>query len=187
MSRCLVVAPILVLGLVSLLTLSRSPVGVDAQDTVETAGHSLVGAWVVEEVLLPQNAPPGTPPSVPSPQAVAMAAFFDDGNVLVSGYGGNQPSMQGIWSSAGESIASFTVVGLAIGGSGFPDGTLQRVRATVELDDARSSFAGDYTYEVIEPEGRVSFTHYGSWSGTRVKVDPMNRTTPSAVKVVVRS
>ncbi len=67
MSRCSVVALILVLGLASLLTLSRSPVGVGAQDTVETAGHSLVGAWVVEEVLLPQNAPPGTPPSVPPP------------------------------------------------------------------------------------------------------------------------
>ena len=187
MSRCLVVAPVLVLGLVSLLTLSRSPVGVGAQDTTETAGHALVGAWIVEEVLLPQNAPPGTPPSVPPPQAVAVASFFTDDNVLVSGFGGNQPSLQGTWSMDGERTARFSVVGLLIGGSGVSDGTLGRVRATVELDAAGTAFTGDYSFEVIEPDGRVSFTHYGSWSGTRVEVDPVDLATPSAQVPVVRT
>jgi hypothetical protein len=161
---------ILALGLVALLNVGHTAPGAGAQDaTPGTAGHPLVGSWVVEETIR-QNTPPGSLP--PGPRPVAIATFFADGNAVVSGYGLFGSSMQGVWSRAGEGAATFTVVGLAIGGSGVPYGGVERVRATVQLDATDGHFAGDFTYEEIEPDGRVSFTRYGSWSGTRVGLEP---------------
>ena len=170
MHRFSVVISVLAVGLVALLNVGHPVPGAGAQDaTPGTAGHPLVGSWGVEETIR-QNTPPGSPP--PGPRPVAIASFFADGNAVVSGYGLFGSWMQGVWSRAGEGAATFTVVGLSIGGSGVPYGGSERVRATVQLDATGGHFAGDYTYEEIEPDGRVSFTRYGSWSGTRVGLEP---------------
>jgi hypothetical protein len=172
MRRFSVVISVLALGLIALLNVGFSAPSAGAQDaTPGTAAHPLVGSWVVEETIR-QNTPPGSPS--PGPRPVAIASFFADGNAVVSGYGPFGSWMQGVWSLAGEDAATFTVVGLSIGGSEVPYGGLERVRATVLLDATGGHFASDYTYEEIEPDGRVSFTRYGSWSGTRVRLEPID-------------
>ena len=98
--------------------------------------------------------------------------FFADGNVIVSGFGASQPSLQGAWSAAGEGAGTLTVVGVLVGGSGVSDGTLGRVRGAVEVDDTGEGFTGGYTFEVVGPDGRVQFTYNGPLAGARVLVEP---------------
>ena len=163
---------LLVVAVAGPIAAGRSAVGAGAQEATPVAGHPLVGSWVVEEILRPQNAGLGTPLPEPRPQAVVIATLFADGNALLSGFGAGQPAMQGKWIADGERAGTFTVVGLLIGGGGASDGTLGRVRATVEVDATGDAFAGGYTFDIVAPDGGVVFTHYGWWSGTRVEVEP---------------
>src|SRR5215203_5557585 len=103
MRRISVVISILVLGLVGLLSASQTTAGVNAQDATPASDtHALVGSWVVHETL-----PPGGGP----PVLAGVFTYFADGNVLVSGFGANQPSLQGSWSASGDRMGTFTVIG----------------------------------------------------------------------------
>lgn len=173
MSRLAVSTSILALCLLGPLVAARLTPSIGAQDaTPHTVGHALVGSWVVEEILRPQNATPDSPPPNLEPQAVAVASFFADGNALITGYLGEPLSRQGMWSADGEHGGTFTVVSVTFDRDGFTSVGLNRVSATVALDATGERFAGDYTFEAIDPNGRVSFRRFGSWTGTRLEVQP---------------
>ena len=176
MRRFSIVVSVLALVLAGLLAAGPAVPIVSAQDaTPDTAGHPLVGSWVVEETFLPQNAAPGAPAPEPRTQAVAIATFYADGNALVSFSRAGQPPLQGSWFAAGERAGTFTVVGFSFGGDGVTAAGLQRYRATVEVDATSNAFSGGYTFEQIEPDnpsGPVVFTWHAWWSGTRVDVEP---------------
>jgi hypothetical protein len=164
MRRVSVVISILVLSLVGLLSAGQTTRDVGAQDATPAAdAQDLVGSWIVHETLPPTGGPP---------VLAGIFTFFADGNVLVSGFGAGQPSLQGAWSATGERAGTLTVVGLLVGGSGVADGTLGRVRGAVEVDATGESFVGGYTFEVVGPDGDIQFAYNGPLAGTRVRVEP---------------
>ena len=165
MRRSSVMMSILVLSVVSLLSAGELTSAVAAQDATPTApaAQSLIGSWVVYETLPPAGGPP---------VLAAVITFFADGNVIVSGFGDDQPSLQGAWSATGERAGTLTVAGLSVEGNGLGDGLLGRVRSAVEVDATGESFVGGYTFEVVRPDGEVEFTYNGPLAGTRVRVEP---------------
>jgi hypothetical protein len=189
MLRLSVFTSILAICLLGLLVGGRSALRAGAQDAPRpTTGHSLIGSWVVEEILRPQNATPDSPPPNLEPQAVAIASFYADGNALITGYLGDPLSRQGMWSADGEHTAAFTVVSVTFDRDGFTSVGLDRVSATVELDVTGERFAAAYTFEAIDPNGRVSFRRFGSWTGTRLEVQPPERSSlPWSTTVVPAS
>ena len=176
-TRSIMVLAILLTGL---LVIGRPAVYAGAEDgTPVAAGHPLVGTWVVTET----SPPAGGPPTM-----TAVATFFADGNALMTGFGDGQQLMQGVWSAAGERGATFTVVGLVVGGGGETDGSLRRIRVSVEVGGAGDAFAGNYTFETLNPDGSVGFTYMGPLAGTRVAAEPPDAlATPAAGTPVARA
>jgi hypothetical protein len=88
MRRLSVMTSILVLSLMCLLSGGPLTRGVGAQDATPTAptAHSLIGSWVVHETRPPAGGPP---------VLAAVITFFADGNAILSGFGDDQPSLQG--------------------------------------------------------------------------------------------
>ena len=158
----------------------RSSAAPHRQDgTPVAAGHPLVGTWIVDETRPPNGGPP---------VATAVATFFADGNALITGFGDGERSLQGVWSAAGERGATFTVVGLVVGRGGEPDGSLRRIRASVEVVAAGDAFTAAYTFETLNPDGTVGFTYMGPLAGTRVRAEPPEPlATPAAGTPVART
>ena len=175
--RSIAVLAILMTGM---LIIGQPAVYGGAEDgTPVAAGHPLVGTWVVTET----SPPAGGPPPV-----TAVATFFADGNALVTGFGDGQRPLQGVWSAAGERGVTFTVVGLVVGGGGETDGSLRRIRASVEVGAAGDAFTAAYTFETLNPDGSVGFTYMGPLAGTRVTAEPADAlATPAAGTPVARA
>ena len=155
---------LLVIALTGLMAADRATVSVGAQEaTPSPATHPLVGTWVIRELAPPAGGPPVT---------AGLATFFADGNMLLSGFGERQAARQGGWSATGDRAALVTVVGLAVDESGMSDGTLERIRAAVEVDTAGDALQGGYTFDLIGPDGGVQFTYNGPVGGSRVEIEP---------------
>jgi hypothetical protein len=137
---------------------------VGAQEaTPDLANHPLVGTWFIKELNPPAGGPPVT---------AGVATIFADGNMLLSGFGNGQAALQGGWSATEDRAAMVTVVGLALDESGMSDGTLERIRAAVDVNTAGDALDGGYTFEVIGPDGAVQFTYNGPIGGTRIEIEP---------------
>src|SRR5262245_37965440 len=108
--------------------------GARAQEsTPAPSNDALVGTWIVHELLPPSGGPPVT---------VGVLTLFADSTALLSGFGEDQPSMQGMWLASGDRSATLTVVGLAVGGNGLSDGTLRRMRVALEINAAGDVLEG---------------------------------------------
>ena len=135
-----------------------APSGGSAQSGTATAGHPLVGSWLVDET---------NPPAGGEPVLTAVATFADDGTAVVSGFG--EERLQGSWAADGSHEATFTVVAPSAGGFGEVD----RVRAAVEVATDGGPFRGVYTFDVVRADGTAAFTYRGPIEGRRVEVqDP---------------
>lgn len=164
--------PRVVAVLFGLIALAGSVFGAGAlaQDDEQSAGHPLVGSWMVS---FPNN--PATPPS--------LYTFGADGTVVGESADG---ARHGSWAATGERTADLTVLGLV--GPGPVDVGLVRFRGTVEVGEADDEFTLDYDAELLAPDGLVLSPEGSATArGTRIGVErrdaagtPAGEATPDA-------
>jgi hypothetical protein len=117
-----------------------------------TAGHPLLGAWMVDD-------PTGTP---------SVTAFTADGVVVDTETDGGVAI--GSWAPTGPTTAAFTMV-LPLTDPGFP-GTVV-IRATVEVAADGQHLTAPYSVTVVQPDGTVLFSQTGQVTGTRLPIEPV--------------
>lgn len=134
------------------------PVGAATQQTATaTAGHPLVGAWVVDtEVDNPTN-----PPS--------FDTFAADGTLVNIGSDGTSV---GAWQATGPRTATFTFAGLTEGGRG---GAIFIIRVDIEVAATGESFTATHSFTLAAPDGKVLTSAKGGTArGTRIHAEPMD-------------
>ena len=129
---------------------------------VATAGHPLVGAWVIdtsaEDPAGPQEAT--VPPDV--------TVFTDEGTVIDSTpFGGTGV---GAWEATGPDAAALTFV-IPVEEDDFAGSVI--IRATLELDATGETFSGPYSYTVVAADGTVVDAGRDMVRGTRITVEPV--------------
>jgi hypothetical protein len=171
MSRALLLL-LFIVTLTAVMASNQAAVGAGAVATPGPANHLLVGTGIVRELAPPTGGPP---------VIAGVATFFADGNLLLSGFGDGQASMQGAWSPDDNRAGTVTVVGLLTNGTEVSGGTMSRIRAAVELNATGSELEDGYTLDVIGPDGGGQFTYNGPLEGTRVEIEP-----PDPIALTVR-
>jgi hypothetical protein len=151
---------VLVVALVGLVALGRAP-GSAAQDgtpAAGTAGHPLVGAWVLDT----DADDPTNPPTLASFAADGVYTQVDaDGSVGL-----------GAWEATGPDTADLTFHGLEAEGGRY--GGMVTIRAAIEVAADGQTLAATYTLEFVGPEGRGTGQYGpGRVTGTKVGVEPM--------------
>lgn len=135
-----------------------------AQDgtPVATAGHPLVGAWIVdtnaEDPAGPQEAT--VPPDV--------AVFTDEGTIIDGTPFGD--TGVGTWEATSPRAAALTFV-IPFQEEDFAGSVI--IRATLELDAAGETFSGPYSYTVVAADGTVVDAGRDMARGTRITVEPV--------------
>jgi hypothetical protein len=151
---------VLTLVVVGLVLLGSRPSAVAQESTpAAVAGHSIVGAWLLDvDVDDPTNAP-------------ALAIVHDDGTYLeVDADGG---SGIGTWEATGPTTAAATFLYNGQDESGASAGTV-KIRATAAVDAAGDAFTAEYTLEFIGPDGTsAGEMGPGTATGERIAVEPM--------------
>jgi hypothetical protein len=114
-----------------------------------TAGHPIVGTWIVDRDPADQSDPP------------TMLVFAPDGSLI-------DPLMAvaGAWQATGPRSAVFTLFGLIDGGAG---GYIV-VRSAIEVDEAGTTIAGADTVTIVGTDGTVLNTVRGHGRATRLVV-----------------
>lgn len=130
------VALALLLSLVGIVAVVPARMGANAQD-VSTQGHPLVGTWMIDNDPAADN---DVPESV---------TFSSDG-ALVDVQG--TETMLGVWTPTGASTAVVMFSQYFADDSDAYDGGFT-IRATVEVSADGNSFTGEYTLEVLNPDG----------------------------------
>jgi hypothetical protein len=159
--RALWVLPFAALLLASLFLPGRAgaPAGAQSGTPVPTtAGHPLVGAWVLDVDVADPNNPP------------ALAIFSSDGTYQQADADGSDG--YGVWVPTGPESADVTIVFNEQQNGAFA-GTA-KVRASVALDGSQTSFTAPYTIEIIEPDGTSSGELGPATArGVRIESEPM--------------
>ena len=127
-----------------------------------TAGHPLVGAWVIdtsaEDPAGPQEAT--VPPDV--------TVFTDEGTVIDGTPFGE--TGVGAWEATSPRAAALTFV-VPIQEEDFAGHVI--IRATLEVDAAGETFSGPYSYTIVAADGTVVDAGRDMARGTRITVEPV--------------
>ena len=160
---------IVVLALVSVIgvagvIMGRSAIGIGAQaDT--TAGHPLVGTWIVLDERDTTAAP-------------SMTILTSIGIVFDASAAGRVGA--GSWEATGPRSGAATFVYVFEGQTGDLSATAV-IRAAIEVNDAGDTFTADYSYTSVAPDGTVVDSLTSTARGVRVSVEPVeNAGTPLA-------
>ena len=156
MRRTLVLVAFVAAVLVGAVGVGRA-VGTAAQQATPaaTAGHPLVGTWIVD----PEPDDPTNPPS--------FDVYMADGTAINVG---SEGATAGAWEATGPRTATVTFVGL-FGGPG--SGTSFVVRANVEVDEAGQSFTASHSFTLVAADGTVlAAARGGTARGTRITAEP---------------
>lgn len=127
------------LSLVGLVAIGPAHADTGAQDAT-TQGHPLVGTWLVDndptaEDNLPEN-----------------ITFTSDGTLI--DVQGSETAL-GVWAATGATTANVTFSAYQGDDSGAYYGGYM-VRAAVEVSADGNSFSGQYTIELLNPDGSMS-------------------------------
>jgi hypothetical protein len=145
--------------LLGLFAAGRATPGATAQEATPaaTAGHPLVGAWLLTNPAVPEEAP-------------TLVVFHADGTYL-------QAEAQGLvgigsWEGTGERSAALTFVEQFVDDRGAIN-TIT-IRAVGEVAAGGDTFTATYTMELTRPDG-TSRGEYGPGSveATRIAIEPM--------------
>jgi len=169
-----------VIALVSLLMVSGVPTA-RAQEGA-TAGHPLVGSWLV--VISFEGRDPGAPLPL---KLTSLVTFFADGNVLVANAGQLSPLPPGAglffteghgqWIATGENSADVTYNSLVLDQTGGLS-SITTARTSVKVDATRNAYTGTFVIDSANPAGNATGTERGTLSATRIRVEPAG--TPAA-------
>jgi hypothetical protein len=145
-------------GAATLLLVALMGSGALAQDASPgTAGHPLVGAWLVDTNAADDTNPPST------------VVFHDDGTYLEIDVDG---VAAGVWEPTGPQTAALTFGFRGHDENGALIGST--IRATVEVAADGQSLTATYTVDFLGPDGtQTGELGPGMATGTRVTVEPM--------------
>ena len=130
---------VLTLAVVGLILLGSRPSAVAQESTpAATAGHPIVGAWLLD---VDANDPTNPP---------ALAIFHDDGTYLQAESDGSNGV--GVWEAIGANSVALTQLLHQQDETGDFAGTLM-VRAAIDLDESGDAWTAKYTLEFIGPDG----------------------------------
>ncbi|HEU5432235.1 MAG TPA: hypothetical protein VFU81_11265 [Thermomicrobiales bacterium] len=152
----------LLLGVVFLPGRSGAPAQAQSGTPVPTtAGHPLVGAWILDtDVADPKN-----PPS--------LAIFSSDGIYQQTDADGSDG--YGVWVPTGAETANVTILFNTQQNGAFAGTT--KVRASVTLDGSQTSFTAPYTLEFTAPDG-TSSGELGPATARGVRIEAETMGTP---------
>jgi hypothetical protein len=158
--RRISVLALLVVALGGLVALAPVP-GIGAQDgtpAAGTAGHPLVGAWVLDT----DADDPTNPPTLAGFGADGIYTQVDaDGTVGI-----------GAWQATGPSTAALTFHSLAAENGQY--GGMVTIRAAIEVGADGQTLTATYTLEFVSPEGTGTGQYGpGRVTGAKVAVEPM--------------
>jgi hypothetical protein len=178
MRRISVLHSVPAVALVGLLAAGRAPATTTQDATPPAGGAGVVGSWrvVVGGVsgrtypALITFAADGTmtvsePPVLPAPPGAPYAQLRFSGG-------------HGAWASSGERAAAITFDLLAADETGNPLGAFT-VRGTVEVDMDGRRWDGGWDAVVTDPAGNVGPAFAGTFSGTRITVEPPGTPPPT--------
>ena len=156
MRRASVLVAVAAAVLVGAVALGRSA-RTTAQDATPgaTAGHPLVGTWVVWT-----DEPPATP---------SVTAFGADGTAVDGCCGG--AARVGTWRATGPRSADVTLVLVLPGGDGRFAGSVT-IRASLEVEAGGEALARPYSYTQVAADGTVVETGGGMTRGARLEAEP---------------
>jgi hypothetical protein len=155
--------PIVVLALVSVIgiagiTFGRGAIGIGAQeDTVTTAGHPLVGTWIVDDVNDPADAP-------------SLTTFTGDGIVLDASAAGHTGA--GAWKVTGPRSGLATFVYVIQGPAGDYRANVI-IRVSLEVAKDGTALTAHYSYTAVAPDGTAVDTRESTARGVRVPIEPV--------------
>jgi hypothetical protein len=139
------------------LTMLVGAIGITNSAAQETAGHPLIGTWVVD----PEVDDPANPPS--------FDAFMADGTVVNIGSDG---ASVGSWEATGPGMANFMFSGLVAGAGG---GAYFVIRGTIEVDQAGETFTGTHSFTMVAADGTIlAAAEGGGATGTRLQTEPQD-------------
>jgi hypothetical protein len=152
-SRRPVLIAIIAVFLIGALGIGRS-VGLASQEDTPTAGHPLVGTWIVD----PEDNDPTNPPSFDS--------FMADGTLVNVGSDG---ASVGSWVATGPNTATMTFTGLVADGT---NATAFIIRGSIEVDESGDQFTATHSFTLIGADGSVIMSAQGGGGhGVRLQAE----------------
>jgi hypothetical protein len=119
-----------------------------------TAGHPLVGTWIVDPEVDDQTNPP------------SFDVYMADGTAINIG---SEGATAGAWEATGPRTATLTYAGLMGGGSG----TAFILRANIEVDETGERYTGDHSFTVVAADETIlGAAQGGTAGGTRFHAEP---------------
>jgi len=152
-----------VLGLISALLLATLAIAQTAQANANSRSEKLLGSW---NVVVTTEVQGSTFP--------ALLTFSRDGGMIA-----DEPpspfetSGHGNWVSAGRQEVAYTFVSL-IGSAEGPLSAKLKVVGTLQYDAGNDSWSGPFKIDVFDAGGQVIFTDHGTFSLTRIAVEPLD-------------
>jgi len=152
-----------IVGLISALLLAALAITQTAQANGNSRSEKLFGSWNVVVTTETQ----GT--TFP-----ALLTFSEDGGMIA-----DEPpspfetSGHGNWVSTGRREVAYTFVSL-IGSAEGPLSAKLKVVGTLQYDAGNDSWSGPFKIDVLDPDGHVTFTDHGTFSLTRIAVEPLD-------------
>ncbi len=152
---------IFVLGLISIPLIAAFIVAPANQASPDNRSDKLLGSWNVE-VTTPSQ---GTFP--------ALLTFIGDGSVI-SDESPNpfESSGHGSWVNRNHGEVAYTFVALFGSEQGVNTGKL-KVIGTLQYDSGANGWHGPFQIDIFDASGQVVFTDRGTFSLTRIAVEPL--------------
>ena len=162
MRRVPVLLSVVAAVLLGALAVGRS-LPTPAQDATPgpSAGHPLVGTWIVD----PEVDDPTNPPS--------FDVYMADGTAINVG---SEGATAGAWEATGPRTATLTFAGLMREAG---PGTAFILRANVEVDETGESFTASHSFTLVAADGtNLAAVQGGGGRGTRLHAEPAEAAGP---------
>lgn len=176
MHRMSILVSVIALVLAGSLAVPRLPMA-RAQEQPSTAGHPLVGSWLVSVSVEGQAPGAGLPADVNS-----LVTYFADGNVLVANAGQLPPlppgsglfftEGHGQWVATGERSAEASWTSLVLDQTGGLSSTITASGATAEVDASGNTYAGRASVESTSSTGSNMGAQQVTIGATRIQATP---------------
>jgi hypothetical protein len=153
---------IFVLGLISILLIAAFTIAPTTQAGPDNRSDKLHGSWNVVVTTEIQGA------TFP-----ALLTFTSDGSLIA-----DEPpspfetSGHGNWVSTGPGQVAYTFVTL-VGSAEGPLSAKYKVVGTLNLGSDKESWSGPFKIDILDPNGQVIFADRGTFSLTRIAIEPL--------------
>jgi len=151
-----------IVGMIAALLIAAFAIGQTAEANANNRSEKLLGSW---NVVVTTEVQGTTFP--------ALLTFSEDGGMIA-----DEPpspfetSGHGNWVSAGRREVAYTFVSL-IGSAEGPLSSKLKVAGRLRYDADDDGWSGPLKIDVLDPNGQVIFTDQGTFTLTRIAVEPL--------------